>query len=96
MNVKLITNNRGVLEAHCDAPKWTQGDDIICFLKEHFGANVIKTVEGPDARTWKLRVGADNLVVQQLDTGDIFYFVDGKSDPRLIASIAESIRLGLK
>jgi hypothetical protein len=27
MDLKLITNDNGVLEAQCDAPEWSQGDD---------------------------------------------------------------------
>ena len=95
MDLKLITNDNGVLEAQCDAPEWSQGDDLICFLKEHFGATIIDKAEGPDARMWKLRIAAEHLIVHQLDTGDISFFVEGKNDGELVASIAESIRFGL-
>lgn len=92
MDVQLVRNETGILEAQCDAPEWKQGDRLIRHLKKHFGARVVDKAEGPDARTWSLDISGDQIVVNQWDTGDISFFAKDANRESLIETIAADIR----
>jgi len=96
MNVQLVRNDGGVLEAQCDAPQWQQGEQLIRHLKKHFGARVIDKAEGPDARSWSLEVAGKEIVVHQWDTGDISFFAKDASGESVVEKLAASVKSGVE
>ncbi|HNQ74893.1 MAG TPA: DUF3630 family protein [Verrucomicrobiota bacterium] len=96
MNVQLVRNDDGVLEAQCDAPQWQQGEQLIRHLKKHFDARVIEKAEGPDARSWSLQVAGKEIVVHQWDTGDINFFAKDATGESLMEKLANSVKAGVE
>ena len=92
MNVQIIRNEEGVLEAQCDAPNWRQGENLVSYLKKRFDARLIEKAEGPDARSWSLEVAGQEIVVHQWDTGDISFFAKDASGESLVENLANSVR----
>src|SRR6266545_1010434 len=92
VDVELVRNETGILEAQCDAPEWQQGDRLIRHLKKHFAARVIDKAEGPDARTWSLEIRGEQIVVNQWDTGDISFFAKNVTGEGLIETLAADVR----
>jgi hypothetical protein len=96
MDVLLVRNENGVLEAQCDAPKWQQGENLIHHLKKNFGAKVIDKAEGPDARSWSVEIAGEEIVVHQWDTGDISFFAKEATGESLVKSIAETVKCAVE
>src|SRR5436305_7458956 len=93
MNVlRIITNAEGVLIAECDAPRWRQGDELILHLKKRFRAKILRKAEGPDARTWFLRISDKDFTVYQWDTGDNSFVLRNGNDKELLTEIARSVQ----
>ena len=91
MNFQMCRNH-GLLEAQFDAPEWSQGEKVIKHLKKRFNAEVMEKAEGPDARTWTVRIEGGVFVVNQWDTGDISLFAKDSSLETMTNRIAESIQ----
>lgn len=96
MNLELVRNEKGILEAQCDAPLWQHGEQLVRHLKRRFEAHIIDKAEGPDARTWILRIEGKEIVVYQWDTGDISFFAKNRQDEELTSRIAASVQTELK
>ena len=92
MDVTFSRSKEGLPQASFPGDRWEDFRAVIGYFKARLGGRVLTKTEGPGARTWRLEVGDNELVVQQLDTGGLWVSGIGMTSESLIRQIVSAIQ----
>ncbi|MBI5843303.1 MAG: hypothetical protein HZB23_01390 [Deltaproteobacteria bacterium] len=80
----------------CAIPGWEGFDKLIQFLKNEYSIDIIKMIDGPDARRWILKARGINFELRHDDVYGNYLYAPSSESEKIVTEIGQDIEQRLK
>ncbi len=80
----------------CAIPDWKGFDKLIQFLKNEYSVEILKKIDGPDARRWILKAKETKFELRHDDGYGNYFYASSSDSKKVITEIGEDLENRLK